>query len=224
MNTQNTSQNQKKPSTWTLWLSLFGWIIACIIGLSIENIELVIVSSIVIVILIILLIVVKNAQSKITNMQSSTTSTQASNSNNAKWSLPTTPVFVDPYSGFIFKNMLEIMKLHFKDDFDCTQGDAMINVEYRGETIMQIIDWPDREKGEKHNVTLHFYPMFDKNVAERFKNCFYKDEFDMNEENNQFMAYLGDDFEKAAKVTSYVLATVYYIPTDTNLKYDMCSC
>ena len=67
------------------------------------------------------------------------------------------PVFVDPYSGFIFKGMLEAMKYHFTDDFD--DGDAMINVDFDSVTIMQIIDCPNREKGEKHDVMLYFYPI-----------------------------------------------------------------
>jgi hypothetical protein len=223
MDNLNTSQNQKKSSLWPLWLNLLAWGTGILIGSLIDNVELLILSVILFVMSLIILIAIKNYQSKLAKTQSNANASNVSN-NQAKWSLPTTPVFVDPYSGFIFKNMLEIMKLHFKDDFDYTHGDAMINVEYHGETVMQIIDWPDREKGEKHNITLHFYPMFDKNVTERFKNCFYKNDFNMNEENNQFMAYFGDDFEKAAIVTSYVLATVYYIPTDAHLKYDMCSC
>lgn len=213
----NPSSQPSKPSTWPLIFAILICAAGLAFGLTNGNMELTIVNAVLIFIFIIMLVIIRSVQSKYKTVMS-----HASKVVENPLLKLTNPVFVDPYSGFIFKGMLESMKYHFTDDFE--EGDAMINVVLDGVTIMQIIDCPDREKGEKHDVMLYFYPMFDDNVAERFKNCFYKDDFDMQEENNLFQAFYGDDFEQAAKVASYVLATVYYIPTDMKLKYDLCSC
>lgn len=139
---------------------------------------------------------------------------------NRRIELPKSLVFVDPYKGFIFDGMLETVSSYFNE---VGEG-AMINVKNNDMTVMQIMDWPDLSSGAKHGVMLYFYPSFNENVVERFKGCFYKDDFVMDKEANDFTANYGEDFERASKVASYILATVYYIPTNTKLEYDFGMC
>lgn len=133
--------------------------------------------------------------------------------------MPRTPDIVDPNSGFMFSGLLEKISSCYQQDLG--DNSPMINVGYTGITYVQIIDAPDHEEGEKHNVVLYFQTMSDnKAIIERFKSCYYKDDFDFRE-SIVYHFFCGDDFEKAAKVISYILATVYCIPIKARLEFEI---
>lgn len=130
-------------------------------------------------------------------------------------------VFDGPSPDFIYSGMLETLSSYFKK----VGKGAVITVISDKTPWMQIIYSYDPDNEEDQGIMLYFYPMFDKDVVQRFKNCYYKNDFDMDEENNNFLAfYEKDDYERAAKVTSYILAVVYQIPTNTKFKYDLGTC
>jgi len=130
------------------------------------------------------------------------------------WSLPDTPVYVDPDSGFMFEGMLSKVESSFPNN-----DASMINVKYKGVTVLQILNEVGDGGSGKHTVALYFFPGFSKEVVERFRNCYYIDEFEILEDSETFSAFYEEDYEKAVKVASYVLATVYYIPTHFRLDY-----
>lgn len=130
-------------------------------------------------------------------------------------------VFDGPSPDFIFSGMLETLSSYFKR----VGKGAMITVISNKTPWMQIMYSYDPDNEEDQGILLYFYPMFDKYVAERFKNCYYRDEFNMDEQNNCFTAtYERDEYERVSRVTSYILAVVYQIPINTKFKYDLGTC
>lgn len=124
-------------------------------------------------------------------------------------------VFVDPDSNFVYPELLKAVKSYFKKDFNGDNG--MIEVQYDNETVMQIIDWTDGRTGKAHDICLFCFPYFiDEETGDRFKMNYYRKDFKMDTDRS-YTAYYGNDVEQAVKVASYILATVYWIPTDALL-------
>ena len=141
-------------------------------------------------------------------------------SQNTPEPLPQQPVYITPDSGFVYPDMLRQLPAAYQQRLKAGSTDFFVNVRYHGQMVMQFINCPDPDKGITQDIGIFFYPeTYDNNtLMRRFKNnafihCFstpfYQDEV--------ADAYFGSDLQKAMQVASYILATVYYIPTTAHL-------
>lgn len=131
----------------------------------------------------------------------------------------------DPYLNYVFPGILETFNSYFKGDFNgiddkgnILDGFGMIQYFQNKKLVLQVIDWYDPDSEEKHCLMLNFC-LPDEKIVTRLENCIYKDDF-----NDEYAAYYDGDFEKAAKVTSYILGAVCGIPKDAKLEYSLESC
>lgn len=131
----------------------------------------------------------------------------------------------DPYFDYVFPGMLETFYSYFQQNFtgiddkgNVLEGFGMIEYYINKKLVLQVIDYCERGSEVNHCLMLNFCLPDDK-IINRLENCIYKDDF-----NDEFAAYYDDDFEKAAKVVSYILGAVCGIPKGAKLEYSLESC
>ena len=134
--------------------------------------------------------------------------------------LPQEEIRLNSKSGFIYPDMLQNLPKAYDQVRHSGMNEFYVNVLYRGTMIMQIINVPDTATGETENIGVFFFPYMyeDKDLVERFAHndfiCYFDDEIYSDEGTS---AYFGHDLKLAMQVASYILATVYYIPTNEHL-------
>ena len=134
--------------------------------------------------------------------------------------LPQEPILLNRSSGFIYPDMLRELPNAYNKILFSGSGDFFVNVLYRGAMVMQFINVPDASKGETENIGIFFFPYLykDRELMERFANNYYIYYFDYKIYSDEgTAAYFGKKLKRAMQVASYILATVYYIPTNEHL-------
>ena len=134
--------------------------------------------------------------------------------------LPQEPISLSPRSGFIYPDILRELPKAYEQILYSGFGDFFVSVLYRGAMVMQIINVPDRTKGELENIGIFFFPYLyeDQALMERFANNDFIHYFDHNIYSDEgTAAYFGKNLKLAMQVASYILAAVYYIPTNEHL-------
>lgn len=136
-------------------------------------------------------------------------------------SLPIEPIVLDSRVGFIFPD-LENIEPYFKNAIAHGSTEGWVDIMFNQSLLTQIIDCPEEKNGEKHNIGIFFFPYLyeDKHLYMRFEDNDYMDYFSNNPvySDEGVDAYFGTDIHKALQVASYILASVYYIPTYSKLK------
>lgn len=134
-------------------------------------------------------------------------------------SLNLAPITLSPDSGFIYKGMKETVSRHIPKD-----PNTLITVGYdkiggsnvTDRAVMQFY----RDCDSKDiDIAIYFWPPSHA-MLERFERSPFFRDFKEVANDKTYNAYYGRDIDKAVKVASYILATVYYIPMDTQLEYD----
>ena len=134
-------------------------------------------------------------------------------------SLELTPITLSPDSRFIYKGMKETVSRYIPKDpntlitvgYDKLGGNSVTD-----RAVMQF--YRDSDSAEL-DIAIYFWPPSHA-MLERFeRNPFFSD-FKEVANDKTYNAYYGRDIDKAVKVASYILATVYYIPMDTQLEFD----
>ena len=146
------------------------------------------------------------------------------------------PIELDPHEGFVYPSMRETVKPYFEDVFKKNFKYGWINVYCDGiakldwssmqQPVLQIINTPIENQAITSNIGIYFYPymMEDENLLVRFMNNVFREDFgspnleQLHSDAPQYALY-GTDIERAIKVSSYILATVYGIPTDVQLRF-----
>lgn len=136
--------------------------------------------------------------------------------------LPDTPVTLDENTDFIFPALLNSAPKYFEKAWQSKAQMAMIGVGYEGRCVLQILQLSPEDEFVK-DISLNFYPYGLPNssrLVNRFKSCkYYSDFADLDsEKDNHMIACYGENVMQALKVASYILATVYYIPTSYQLE------
>ncbi len=142
-----------------------------------------------------------------------------------KLNLP--PITLSPSANYIYAGMKETVSSYLPQRLDAliTVGfDKLGGDRIGARAIMQFLNYANFSGSNETSVALYFYPAcFSNDVYDRFKrNPFLADFLEDNDQS--FIAEYGKDFDKAVKVASYILATVYYIPIDTQLEYSCDAC
>lgn len=125
-------------------------------------------------------------------------------------------------STVIFPNLAQTVRSYFEDVWQRGMEYGWINVQYEGQTIMQIWNLP--EGAQKKNIVLNFCPYsYEYSLVYRFKTCPYYPDFAAYDsaEDNYMQAAYGMDIEQALKVASYILSEVYLIPSSYKLSIDL---
>ena len=155
----------------------------------------------------------------------------------SKSAITLSPITLEPNSNFVYPLMRETVKPYFEDVFRKDYKYGWINIFCDGveqldwpsmqQPILQIINTPIEDQNIKSNIGIYFYPymMEDEDLLIRFQNNAFNADFgnptldQLHTEDPQY-ALLGTDIERAIIVASYVLATVYGIPRDTQFRYE----
>lgn len=133
--------------------------------------------------------------------------------------LPDTPVTLDENTDFIFPALLNSAPKYFENWVDKTQN-PMIDVGYEGRCVLQIVSWRE-ENGQGQDIMLYFFPRYGQtsstsDLVDRFKSCIYYTDF--KDDGGGLHGNYGTNLIHALKVASYILTTVYYIPTTYELE------
>lgn len=137
--------------------------------------------------------------------------------------LPIEPVVLNPRDHFVYPDLLALHS-YFEHALATSSSECFVSVMFQHSVVLQIIDCPNAKKGEKHNIGVFFFPYLyeDSELNERFADNEYMRFFGNNpiDSDEGVDAYFGTDYSKALQVASYILATVYYIPTNAKLQTD----
>lgn len=135
--------------------------------------------------------------------------------------LPMDPVVISPHSHFIYPD-IQPLKAYFENATAKGSNDGFVSIMFNHSVVAQIIDCPN--KGKTHDIGIFFFPYLyeDRNLIERFADNYYMDIFAYNAIDSEegVDAYFGTDIQSALQVVSYILANVYYIPTNSKLQLD----
>lgn len=134
--------------------------------------------------------------------------------------LPQEPIRLSANSGFIYPDMLHDLQEAYQKILFAGSSDFFVNILYKGAMVMQFINIPDASKGEMENIGIFFFPYLynDNELMERFANNDFIHYFDHKIYSDEgSAAYFGKNLKRAMQVASYILATVYYIPTNEHL-------
>lgn len=134
--------------------------------------------------------------------------------------LPQEPVVLRPHDRFVYPLLLRELPDEYDKVLSAGSDEFLVEVCYKGHMVMQFINVPDIKKGEMENIGIFFYPCLykDENLLGRFATNYYIHHFDHNIRSDEgTAAYFGSNLNKAMQVASYILMTVYYIPTDEDL-------
>lgn len=134
--------------------------------------------------------------------------------------LPQEPVHLRPSSGFIYPDILRVLPDEYLKMISAGWENFLVEVLYNGSMVMQFINVPEVGNGEFENIGIFFYPYQyeDEELTKRFIDNYYMWCFDNKIYSDEgTAAYFGDNLNKAMKVASYILATVYYIPLSAQL-------
>ena len=135
--------------------------------------------------------------------------------------LPHEPVVLRPSDRFIYPLLLRELPNEYDKVLSAGSNEFFVEVCYKGNMVMQFINVPDINKGETENIGIFFYPYMynDEALFGRFATNYYIHHFDHNIHSDEgTAAYFGSNLNKAMQVASYILMTVYYIPTDEDLE------
>ena len=115
-----------------------------------------------------------------------------------------------------------IITPYFSDLWNNLMEYGWIDISYQNSIVVQFVNLPD-DNGNKENIVLWFYPYAcdDELVDRFFNNAFMSDcEEVYKGEPEAFMQFqYGTDINKALQVATYILSTVYLIPTTAMLTY-----
>lgn len=104
------------------------------------------------------------------------------------------------------------------------QPNALVSVFVDGVVVMQFLNLAQSSTDGQTNITLYFFPKAFSNAHyQRFRANPYIADFN-EASDNTFMASYGTDINKAVKVASYILASVYYVPLHATLEYSYETC
>lgn len=129
------------------------------------------------------------------------------------------PISLSEDAVFEYPDMWDSISTYIQNE-----PEALVTVFVDGVDVMQFVNVAYSSTDGQTNIAIYFYPKAFSNAHyKRFLANPYIADFEESEDKT-FMASYGTDIDKAVKVASYLLASVYYIPLKTELEYSYATC
>lgn len=138
---------------------------------------------------------------------------------NQNHSLPYQPISLSEDAVFEYPNMWDSISLYIQNE-----PEALVTVIVDGVDVMQFLNFAHSSADRQTDIAIYFYPKAFSNAHyKRFLANHYIADFE-EAADNTFMASYGTDIDKAVKIASYILASVYYVPFQATLEYTYATC